>query len=102
MINEIQKNEFIAAESLLFDRLSGINPLVKTFVLNSPQVQSVIDNAEGAVLLCMKENGLVDGKLLGAMLTEKFPEVCRWVNVPAGEFRLSDEIGKILKILVGG
>lgn len=102
MITDIQKNEFIAAESLLLDQLSGINPLVKTFVLNSPQVQSVIDSAEGAVLLCMKENGLVDGKCLGAMLSEKFPDICRWINVPAGEFRLSDEIGKILKIIVGG
>lgn len=102
MISEIQKGEFIAAESLLLDRLSDINPLIKTFVMNSPKVLDAIDSAEGAILLCMKENGMVDGKCLGSMIAEKFPAVCRWINVPSGEFRLSDEIGKILKIFVGG
>lgn len=102
MISEIQKSEFIAAESLLLDRLSDVNPLVKTFVLQSHKVRNAIDSAEGAILLCMKENGMVDGKCLGGMIADKFPAVCQWINVPSGEFRLSDEIGKILKIFVGG
>lgn len=102
MISDIQKSEFIAAETLLLDRLSKINPLIKTFVLQSPKVRDTIDNVEGAILLCMKENGMVDGKCLGGLLTEKFPDVCQWINVPSSEFRLSDEINKILKLFVGG
>lgn len=102
MINDIQKSEFIAAETVLINKLSSINPLAKTFLLNSPKVQEKIDEIEAGILLCMKENGMVDGKLLGKLLAEKFPSVCQWINVPGGEFRLSDEINKILKIFVGG
>lgn len=101
MINELQKQEFIAAETILMDRLARINPLVKSFIFNSPNVTAKIDQVEAGIELCMKENGLVDGKLLGELVAQKFPKACQWINVPKQEFRLSDEISKLLTFLLG-
>lgn len=75
-------------------------PLVKTFVLNSPKVNRIVEKYENLIISFMDENGKVDGKSLNKLLVEKYPEISNWINIPHYKFYLTDEIEKITKVII--
>ena len=75
-------------------------PLVKTFVLNSPKVNRIVEKYEKIIISFMDDNGKVDGKLLNELLVEKYPAIANWMNIPQYNFYLKDEVEKIMSTLI--
>lgn len=93
----IQEIELQRAEEYL---ISQFPPLIKTFILNSPKVNAIVEKYEKLIISFMDDNGSIDGKLLNKLLVEKYPEIASWINIPQYNFYLKDEIEKIMKILI--
>ena len=93
----IQELEIQRAEEYL---ISQFPPLVKTFILNSPKANAIVEKYENLIMSFMNDNGSIDGKLLNKLLVEKHPEIASWINIPQYNFYLKDEIEKIMQILI--
>ena len=93
----IQEFEIQRAEEYL---ISQFPPLVKTFILNSPKVNKIVEKYEQLIMSFMNENGSVNGKFLNKILVEKYPQIAQWISIPQYDFYLKDEIEKILNVLI--
>ena len=81
--------------------ISQFPPLVKTFILNSPKVNKVVEKYEQLLISFMNDNGSIDGELLNKILSKKYPNILQWINIPKHNFYLKDEIEKIMKYIIG-
>lgn len=80
--------------------ISKFSPLVKTFILNSPKINRIVEKYEKIIISFMDDNGKIDGKLLNELLVEKYPAIANWINIPQYNFYLKDEVEKIMSSLI--
>ena len=93
----IKELEVQRAEEYLINQFP---PLIKTFVLNSPKINNIIEKYENLLISFMEDNGSINGKLLNKILVEKYPNIAQWINIPQYHFYLKDELEKIMKVLI--
>ena len=93
----IQEMEIQRVEEYVMKQFS---PLVKTFVLNSPKVNRIVEKYENLIISFMDDEGKVDGKLLNKLLVEKYPSIANWINIPQYKFYLKDEVEKIMQVII--
>ncbi len=77
-------------------------PIVANFVINSPMYEKATGQIADVLFMYMDENtGEIDGKKAGETLSQMFPSIAQWVNIPRRNFFIKDEVNKIATTLVG-
>lgn len=93
----LQEMELKRVEEYIMKQFS---PIVRTFILNSPKVNKVVDKYEKLIMSYMDDTGKIDGELLNIVLSEAYPELTKWIVVPNYKFYLKDECEKIMSCLM--
>lgn len=110
--NAMQVAEYDAFEEALYnvaDTLiektiggSKFGKLAKNYIVNNSFISDKIAEFNEIVFVAMKENGLIDGKILSSLIDKYKPQLHNFISIPSDEFRLKDIVTNIYDLIFGG
>lgn len=103
---QLQQNELDRIERQILISLFGKeeipNATAEMLRLARINPNDYIAMLEERLIPIMKESGRIDGGKLKAMITLFKPSICKYVDIPDGDFLLSENVGNLARLIVPG